>query len=79
MMKKFSPVVTARDLVTLDGDEIEKGYYEARKGYVLKGNESRSFTHGWRNGLSDITGEVDKYQHALAADIARVKREAKRK
>lgn len=79
-MKKFSPVVTARDLVTLDGDEIEKGYYAARDGYVLKGDESRSFIHGWRNGVADLPGNTpDKYQHALAADIARVKREAKRK
>lgn len=71
---KFQPVVTARDLVTLNGDEIEKGYFQARKGYVLKGDESRSFVHGWRNGVSDVTGEVDEYQHALARDVVQTKK-----
>lgn len=79
MMARFNPVVTARDLLTLDPDEIERGYMLYEQGYVLKGDECRSFVHGWRNGHADLYKEPDEYQIALANDVARHKREAGRK
>lgn len=78
MTDKYEPVRTAKELVTLDGDEMTKGYYAARKGHVLTGSESRSFVHGWRNGLADSGAiEPDEAQIELARDVMRAKREGK--
>lgn len=78
MTDKFVPVRTAKELATLNGDEIEEGYFAARGGHVLTGSESRSFVHGWRNGVAD-SGAVppDEAQMDLARDMARARKEGK--
>lgn len=73
----YCPIKTARELANLNSDEIVRGYQSAWNGYVITGNESVSFTHGWHNGMADITGEPNDSQRALASDCARVKKEGK--
>lgn len=73
-MDKFEPVRTVADMKTLDFAQVSDGYLAALDGYVLKGTESRSFVHGWRNGMVDA-GQVcpDEHQQALARDIIATK------
>ena len=47
------PVMLAADLATLDSEEIIEGYRDAREGFPCSGNRSRSYWHGWRNGMVD--------------------------
>lgn len=42
-----------KELDKMDDQEILRGYQQARAGYVLSGHESKSFVHGWRNGVVD--------------------------
>lgn len=53
-MPERIPVSTLEDLSTLDDDEILEGY---RDGLANEpepgGNRSRSYWHGWRNGMAD--------------------------
>lgn len=42
-----------KELDKMDDQEILRGYQQARAGYVLGGHESKSFVHGWRNGVVD--------------------------
>lgn len=47
-------VSTLDDLDTLDSDEVIEGYRDGRAGEPEpKGNRSRSYWHGWRNGAVD--------------------------
>lgn len=41
------------ELNKLDDEQIFLGYQQGRAGYVLSGYESKSFVHGWRNGVVD--------------------------
>ncbi|AHV82423.1 hypothetical protein PKNFJJPA_00013 [Salmonella phage vB_SenAc_BPS6] len=45
-----------KELNSMDDEEILRGYMQAREGYVLSGLESKSFIHGWRNGMVDFGG-----------------------
>lgn len=48
------PITTIADLDTLDSDEIVEGYRDGRSGEPEPGNNrSRSYWHGWRNGMVD--------------------------
>lgn len=49
-------VKTLKELEELNDEEMLQGYLQARAGYVLSGYESKSFVHGWRNGMVDFGG-----------------------
>jgi hypothetical protein len=62
-----APVTTLDDLNSLDSDEMVEGYLDGFNGDPEpKGNRSRSYWHGWRNGASDKGyREIDAAQRAL--------------
>lgn len=64
------PVRTAADLDTLDDDEIREGYWDGYDGFPCGDNRSRSYWHGWRNGMRD-SGRIpgDDAMRALAHDV----------
>lgn len=67
-MGEFIPVSTLADLDTLDDAEVLEGY---RDGLANEpepgGNRSRSYWHGWRNGMVDHGHrEIDAAQRELA-------------
>lgn len=47
------PVVTVEDLDTLDHAEVLEGYADGREGFPCGENRSRSYWHGWKNGMID--------------------------
>lgn len=48
------PVETLAELDTLDDAEIQEGYRDGRSGEPEPGgNRSKSYWHGWRNGMMD--------------------------
>lgn len=50
----YAPVRTVEGLETLDEKEIVEGYLDAAKDDPEPGpNRSRSYWHGWRNGMVD--------------------------
>ncbi|AFX93589.1 hypothetical protein G646_gp121 [Serratia phage phiMAM1] len=73
----YKEITTVKQLNELDLSEIKRGYQSAWKGYVLNGEENVSFTHGWHNGMADVTGEPNEAQRCLARDVQRAKREGK--
>ena len=68
-MPEFPPVSTIEDFRTLDEAEVLLGYMDGFDGGPSPGSDrSRSYCHGWRNGMVD-SGRCspDDAQHALAA------------
>lgn len=67
-MSEFRPVTTAEDLDRLDETEMVAGYLSGLHGEPEPGNtRTRSFWHGWRNGMADSgRREPDAAQGALA-------------
>lgn len=62
------PVWTLEELEELDGDDVVEGYRDGFTGEPEpKGNRSRSYWHGWRNGAVD-SGHIasDAAQQLLA-------------
>lgn len=47
------PVSTMAALETLNSDEIGEGYCDGLDGEPCGDNRSRSYWHGWRNGMID--------------------------
>lgn len=47
------PVSTMAALETLDDTEIHEGYRDGFDGEPCGDNRSRSYWHGWRNGMID--------------------------
>jgi ribosome modulation factor len=69
-MSEFIPVSTLADLDTLDDAEIVEGY---RDGLANEpephNNRSRSYWHGWRNGMADRGFRpIDEAQRDLARE-----------
>ena len=65
-MSEYMPVATIEEFRTLDEAEILLGYLAGVEGQpIASSSVSRSFHHGWRNGLVDA-GLSD----ALPAQIA---------
>ncbi|PYF04996.1 hypothetical protein BJ122_102222 [Rhodopseudomonas faecalis] len=63
------PVSTTRDLAALDADEVTAGYLIGFAGGQCPPDASRSFWHGWRNGLVDGGHTTpDDDQRALARE-----------
>lgn len=55
----YFPVKTLADLDALDEKEIVEGYFDGRENAPQpKGNRSRSYWHGWQNGMSDFHGRA---------------------
>jgi hypothetical protein len=73
-VSEFSAVFSVRELELLDSDEILEGYLSARSCRTEPGNNrSKSFWHGWRNGMADLWhADPDAAQAALAKDFLRV-------
>lgn len=70
-MAEFDKVERAADLALLDSGEIVAGYRDGLGGGAEPGsNRSRSFWHGWRNGMVD-SGRIalDGAQHALELEL----------
>lgn len=64
--------MTLEELNKLDDGEIVRGYLKSREGYVLSGEESPSFIHGWKNGQVDFHGvPISAEQAELAREFVR--------
>jgi len=65
------PVLLASDLERLDSDEVIEGYNDGHEGFPCSGNRSRSYWHGWQNGMVD-SGRMEKnvFMSLLARDVA---------
>lgn len=69
-MSEFIPVSTIADLDTLDEHEMVDGYLDGLADAPEPGNNrSRSYWHGWRNGMRD-RGKLghDSASHQLASE-----------
>ncbi len=65
-MSEFKSVATVADFRTLDEAEVLLGYLEGFDGGPPPGSDySRSFCHGWRNGMVD-GGHMDADEAQLA-------------
>jgi len=67
-VSEFKSVATIADFRTLDESEVLLGYLEGFDGSPRPGSDcSRSFCHGWRNGMADAGhAEPDSAQMALS-------------
>ncbi len=67
-MAEFSPVQTVDDFRTLDDGEVMEGYLDGFHGEPAPdSSRSRSYWHGWRNGMVDSARCLpDQAQLALA-------------
>lgn len=67
MSVSYLPVRTAFDLDQIDDDEVVEGYRDGLRGEPEpKGNRSRSYWHGWKNGMVDSgRRKSDQHQRAL--------------
>lgn len=63
-----NPVTTLEDLAKLDHDEVVEGYSDGTENFPCGPNRSRSYWHGWRNGMVDC-GHAEKDD--AQADLAR--------
>lgn len=75
-MGEFRPVSTKADLDTLDEAEIIQGYRDGLADDPEPGsNRSRSYWHGWRNGMAD-KGRIpmDCHMRNLAREVVRNRR-----
>ncbi len=73
-MPEFPPVSTIADFLTLDEAEVLIGYMDGFDGGAAPGsNRSRSYCHGWRNGMAD-SGRCspDDAQNSLAASFGQL-------
>lgn len=63
------PVTTLADLRTLDQAEVLEGYRDGHDDFPCSGNRSRSYWHGWQNGMVDHHHmELTPDQRALAKE-----------
>lgn len=70
-MSEYQPVKTKADLELLDDDEVVAGYMAGFKGAAEPGSDkSRSYWHGWRNGMVDSKRvRIDDAQMMLAREV----------
>ena len=66
------PVTTSEDLRKLDEAEVLEGYLDGRADEPEpRGNRSRAYWHGWRNGMVDGGHQaIDGAQMVLAHAVA---------
>lgn len=74
-MSEFKKVCTKKELHMLDDDDVLAGYLAGLNGEREPGSDrSRSFWHGWRNGMVDSgRSEKDEEQAMLAEEVVRSK------
>ena len=74
-MSEFSSVSTIEDFLTLDESDVLIGYMDGIDGCPPPGSGcSRSYCHGWRNGMVDAgLSDPDDAQIALAADMKAIR------
>lgn len=70
-MSEFNPVSSKNDLSVLDEDDMVAGYRAGLRGDTEPGSAfSRSYWHGWRNGMVDSKrAEIDYNQTMLAREV----------
>lgn len=70
-MSEYAPVSTKEDLSLLDENDVVEGYRAGCRGESEPGSAfSRSYWHGWRNGMVDSQRmEKDVDQARLARDV----------
>lgn len=79
MTVSYFPVSTVSELETLDEAEIVEGYQDGLNGEPKpSGNRSKSYYHGWRNGMMD-RGKIpqDKFSINLAYEFISKQKEQK--
>lgn len=72
-MSEFQPIRTIAELDLLDADEMLVGYNDGLNNAPEPGSDkSRSYWHGWRNGIVDRGfAELDSAQRELADAVVR--------
>jgi len=75
-MSEFQKVSSKKDLDNLDDTDMVAGYMAGFDGADEPGSDkSRSYWHGWRNGMTDGgRAEKDAEQANLATEIVRAHR-----
>jgi hypothetical protein len=70
-MSEFQPVTTKAELELLDESDMVAGYMAGFAGEPEPGSDkSRSYWHGWRNGMVDSGREqIDAAQQMLAREV----------
>lgn len=69
MMAEFTPVQTVEDFRTLDDGDVLEGYLGGFGGEAEPGsNHSRSYWHGWRNGMVDSARRLPDLAHMALAE-----------
>lgn len=70
-MSEYSPVSTKDDLNLLDEKEMVAGYQAGFRGDAEPGSShSKSYWHGWRNGMVDSSrAQADCAQRQLAREV----------
>lgn len=69
MMAEFRPVQTVEDFRTLDDGDVLEGYLGGFDGEAEPGNtRSRSYWHGWRNGMVDSARCLADHAHLTLAE-----------
>lgn len=73
------PIKSVADLKDLDGADVVEGYNDGLANEPEpKGNRSKSYWHGWRNGQIDGGhAKPDQSQRLLARDYLKNQRTAK--
>jgi len=66
-MPEFKPVATVADFSSLDDGDVLEGYLDGfHGGPIPNSSHSRSYWHGWRNGMVDSERQAaDWAQEAL--------------
>lgn len=68
------PITKLQELATLNDSEVIEGYHDGLEGFPCGENRSRSYWHGWRNGVVDGGyAQPDYAQTALAHEDALAK------
>lgn len=73
MTIEYFPVSTISELETLDEDEIVEGYFDGLENAPKpNGNRSKSYYHGWRNGMMDRGNiQIDNSARKLASEYVK--------
>ena len=66
----FKPVLTCEDFNKIDEKECADGYFRGLKGDIAETNKTRSYYHGYLNGLNDSgRRELDDNQKRMVLDV----------
>lgn len=70
-MSEYQPVTSKAELEQLDDEDVVAGYMAGRDGASEPGSDrSRSYWHGWRNGMVDSgRAQIDDAQVMLAREV----------